>query len=156
MHGTCCTFSKLYGSNLAQLTYFVSYFLFQAGLIPIILLMTDPASPDAPSWLQEIESTKALLMYPSLSNNNLAGRCLEVINRLCAPVYSSNPASPGGAVGAHPQQAQPILMPFADNLYNDPTFGSLFPDVNQDLNVNAGMDFSEWVNFAPTPNHDFT
>jgi transcriptional regulatory protein GAL4 len=47
-------------------------------------------------------------------------------------------------------------MPFADQLFNDPTFGSIFPDVNQDLNVNAGMDFSEWVNFAPTPHNEFT
>lgn len=118
--------------------------------------MTDPTSAEAPSWLQEIESTKALLMFPSLSNNNLAGRCLEVINRLCAPVYSSNPTSPARSATIQPQQPHPIYMPFADQLFNDPTFGSIFPDVNQDLNVNAGMDFSEWVNFAPTPHNEFT
>ncbi len=118
--------------------------------------MTDPTSAEAPSWFQEIESTKALLMFPSLSNNNLAGRCLEVINRLCAPVYSSNPASPSGSATIQQQQPQPIYMPFADQLFNDPTFGSMFPDVNQDLNVNAGMDFSEWVNFAPTSHNEFT
>ncbi|KAL4973728.1 fungal-specific transcription factor domain-containing protein [Aspergillus desertorum] len=133
--------------------WYMLYFLFQAGLIPIILLMTDPTSAEAPSWIQEIEATKALLMYPSLSNNNLAGRCLDVIHRLCAPVYPSNASS---SAGAPSQQPQPIYMPFADQLYNDPTFGSLFPDVNQDLNVSAGMDFSEWVNFAPTPHNDFT
>jgi transcriptional regulatory protein GAL4 len=115
--------------------------------------MTDPTSAEAPSWIQEIEATKALLMYPSLSNNNLAGRCLDVIYRLCAPVYPSNATS---SASAPSQQPQPIYMPFADQLYNDPTFGSLFPDVNQDLNVSAGMDFSEWVNFAPTPHNDFT
>jgi transcriptional regulatory protein GAL4 len=94
-------------------------------------------------------------MYPSLSNNHLAGRCLDVINRLCAPVYSSNPTSPSGTAGTQ-QQPQPIFMPFADQLFNDPTFGNMFPDVNQELNVNAGMDFSEWVNFAPTPHNEFT
>jgi hypothetical protein len=31
-----------------------SYFLFQAGLIPIVFLMTDPSNPEAASWLQDI------------------------------------------------------------------------------------------------------
>ncbi|KAL2784159.1 fungal-specific transcription factor domain-containing protein [Aspergillus keveii] len=138
--------------------WYMLYFLFQAGLIPIILLMTDPTSADAPSWLQEIESTKALLMHPSLSHNHLAGRCLDVINRLISPVYSTTPTSPAGSVGAphHQQQSQPIYMPFADQLFNDPTFGSMFPDVDQELNITTGMDFSEWVNFAPTPQNEFT
>ena len=118
------------------------YFLFQAGVIPIILLMTDPTSTDAPSWLQEIESTKKLLVHPSLSNNRLATRCLEVVNRLCSPAYTSAAADKTAG------QTAPILMPFSDQLFNDPTFGSMFPDVDQELNL-AGMDFSEWVNFPP-------
>ena len=102
--------------------------------------MTDPTSTEAPSWLQEIEATKKLLVHPSLSNNRLATRCLEVVNRLCSPAYTS--AATDRAAGP------PILMPFADQLFNDPAFGSLFPDVDQELNL-SGMDFSEWVNFAP-------
>ncbi|KKK13877.1 hypothetical protein P175DRAFT_0435167 [Aspergillus ochraceoroseus IBT 24754] len=134
--------------------WYMLYFLFQAGLIPIILLMTDPTSADAPGWLQEIESTKALLMHPSLSNNHLAGRCLDVINRLCSPVYTNSPSStPAARIIGPGGPQQPIFMPFADQLFNDPTFGSMFPDVDQELNL-SGMDFSEWVNF--TPQNEFT
>jgi transcriptional regulatory protein GAL4 len=32
----------------------------------------------------------------------------------------------------------------------------MFPDVDQELNITTGMDFSEWVNFAPTPQNEFT
>ncbi|KAL4892926.1 fungal-specific transcription factor domain-containing protein [Aspergillus ambiguus] len=122
--------------------WYMLYFLFQAGLIPIILLMTDPTSPDAPGWLQDVEATKNLLMHPSLSSNRFATRCLEVVNRLCSPAYTSSIAD--GAVGQ-----PPMLMQFSDQLLNDPSFASMFPDVDQELNL-GGMDFSEWVNFTPT------
>jgi transcriptional regulatory protein GAL4 len=117
------------------------YFLFQAGVIPLILLMTDPTSTDAPSWLQDIEATKNLLMHPSLSTNRLAARCLQVVNRLCSPAYTSTAAD---RTAGQP----PILMQFPDQLFNDPTFGTMFPDVDQELNL-GGMDFSEWVNYTP-------
>ncbi|OJJ34169.1 hypothetical protein ASPWEDRAFT_52449 [Aspergillus wentii DTO 134E9] len=121
--------------------WYMLYFLFQAGLIPVILLMTDPTSADAPSWLQDIETTKKLLTHPSLSNNRLSTRCLEVINRLCSPAYAS--ADPSRAYG-HP----PMMMNFPDSLFNDATFGSIFQGVDQELNI-GGMDFSDWVNFTP-------
>lgn len=162
--------------------WYMLYFLFQAGLIPIIFLMTDPTSTDAPGWLQDIETTKQLLSHPSLSNNRLATRCLAVVNKLCTPVsyyYYPNNGNGGGAntttTGAAPvpgiptavaaaaankadaagagdggQQQPPILMQFPDQLFNDPTFGGMFPDVDQELNLNmTGMDFSEWLNFTP-------
>lgn len=49
-------------------------------------------------------------------------------------------------------QQQSILMQFPDQLFNDPAFGGIFPDVDQELNLNLGgmgMDFSEWLNFTP-------
>ena len=49
-------------------------------------------------------------------------------------------------------QSQSILMHFPDQLFNDPAFGGIFPDVDQELNLNLngmGMDFSEWLNFTP-------
>lgn len=49
-------------------------------------------------------------------------------------------------------QQQSILMQFPDQLLNDPAFGGIFPDVDQELNLNLGgmgMDFSEWLNFTP-------
>ncbi|EAU30878.1 conserved hypothetical protein [Aspergillus terreus NIH2624] len=75
--------------------WYMLYFLFQAGLIPIILLMTDPTSPEAPGWLQDVETTKNLLMHPSLISNRFATRCLEVVNRLCSPAYTSSIADGG-------------------------------------------------------------
>lgn len=163
------------------------YFLFQAGLIPIIFLMTDPTSMDARGWLQDIQTTKQLLSHPSLSNNRLAARCLEVINKLCAPVayyYPMNSTIPAANKSAVAQgagmagmgveaqnnqsqgqglgqaqgqgqgqgQSQSILMHFPDQFFNDPAFGGIFPDVDQELNLNLngmGMDFSEWLNFTP-------
>lgn len=122
--------------------WYMLYFLFQAGLIPIILLMTDPTSPEAPGWLQDVETTKNLLMHPSLISNRFATRCLEVVNRLCSPAYTSSVAD--GVVGQ-----PPMLMQFSDQLLNNPSFASMFPDVDQELNL-GGMDFSEWVNFTPT------
>jgi len=152
--------------------WYMLYFLFQAGLIPIIFLMTDPTSTDAPAWLQDVQKTKQLLSHPSLSNNRLATRCLAVVNKLCTPVsyycYPNNgnpntgtapmPGIPaavnksvtGGAGDGGQQQQPPILMHFPDQLFNDPTFGGMFPDVDQELNLNIpGMDFSEWLNFTP-------
>ncbi|KAE8306606.1 fungal-specific transcription factor domain-containing protein [Aspergillus transmontanensis] len=121
--------------------WYMLYFLFQAGVIPIILLMTDPTSTDAPAWLQDIEATKNLLLHPSLSSNRLAARCLQVINRLCSPAYTDTAAD-------RPAGQPPILMQFPDQLLNDPTFGAMFPDVDQELNL-SGMDFSDWVNYTP-------
>uniref|UniRef100_A0A093XWE5 Regulatory protein GAL4 n=1 Tax=Talaromyces marneffei PM1 TaxID=1077442 RepID=A0A093XWE5_TALMA len=65
--------------------WYILYFLFQAVLIPIIFLMTDPTSPDAASWYQDVETTKTILSHPTLSNNWVALRCLDVITRLCSP-----------------------------------------------------------------------
>ncbi|OJJ43461.1 hypothetical protein ASPZODRAFT_74508 [Penicilliopsis zonata CBS 506.65] len=122
--------------------YFL-YFLFQAVLIPTIFLMTDPASPDAPSWLHDVETTKNLLAHPALSNNRLATRCLEVINRLCSPAVAT------GSPSSQVQQQQEILMHMPNQLFMDTTsFNTIFPDVDQELGI-QGMDFSEWVNFAP-------
>mgnify|MGYP000856821720 CR=1 FL=1 len=124
------------------------YFLFQAGVIPIIFLMTDPTSPDAPSWLQDIELTKKLLSHPSLSNNRLAGRCLDVINRLCSPEPAISCAEQSDA------QQQFVMQP-PDQLLNDTPFSSLFQnDYQGAASGAAGVDFSEWVNF--TPQGDFT
>lgn len=49
--------------------------------------MTDPTHADAPSWLNDIRTTKTLLTYTS-AYNRLAARCLEVVDRLCAPVLN--------------------------------------------------------------------
>lgn len=202
--GICCTCSSLLPSG--QPSFKCSsdsnrYFLFQAGLIPIIFLMTDPTSTDTPGWLQDIQTTKELLSHPSLSNNRLAARCLEVINTLCTPAshyhatnstgsgggasiptlskstmtHRASGGLPGTGVEQQPQQSQQlgqgqgqaqgqgrgqgqlgqqqsILMHFPDQLFNDPAFGGIFPDVDQELNLNLGgmgMDFSEWLNFTP-------
>lgn len=131
---------------------FSSYFLFQAGLIPIVFLMTDPSNPDAPSWLQDIETTKALLTHPSLGNNRFAARCSEVINRLLGPPAGLMPGIPPQTQHQQQmpyQQPQQGYMPFPGQLFSDPGFGgSLFP-MEQQMPTHGGMDFSEWVNFPP-------
>ncbi|KAJ5162168.1 hypothetical protein N7492_007560 [Penicillium capsulatum] len=130
--------------------WYMLYFLFQAGLIPMVFLMTDPSNPDATSWLQDIQTTKALLTHPSIGNNRFASRCSEVINRLLGPAASSMSGMP---TGQHPQQMpyqppQPGFMPFPEHLFSDPSFGGMF-QTEQPMPSPAGMDFSEWVNFPP-------
>lgn len=49
--------------------------------------MTDPTHIDAPSWLNDIRATRTLLEHTS-AYNQLAARCLEVVDRLCSPVLN--------------------------------------------------------------------
>jgi transcriptional regulatory protein GAL4 len=112
--------------------------------------MTDPSNPDAPSWLQDIETTKALLTHPSLGNNQLALRCYEVINRLLGPsptiMSGIPPHQQNSQQPFHQQQPQQGFMPFPEQLFGDGFGGSLFP-VEQHMPSPGGMDFSEWVNY---------
>lgn len=112
--------------------------------------MTDPSNPDAPSWLQDVETTKALLTHPSLGHNQFAIRCYEVINRLLGPSPTIMSALPrhqqNSQQSFHQQQPLQGFMPFPEQLF-DPGFGgSLFP-VEQHMPSPGGMDFSEWVNY---------
>ncbi|PGH01944.1 hypothetical protein AJ79_07775 [Helicocarpus griseus UAMH5409] len=85
--------------------WYMLYFLFQAALIPVLFLITTPTSPDAPSWLSDIQTVRYLLSPHSElgKNNHLAARCLEVINRLCGPLSFPSPSPPNphtSAVGS--------------------------------------------------------
>lgn len=103
-----------------------SYFIFQAGLIPIIFLITTPTSPSAPSWLNDLRVTKDLLSHAAVGNR-LAGRCLEVIDRLCAPLLDA-------------EQPEAIL--------EDP---GLFQNVHSifEGEQGDGMEFLDWSNIGP-------
>lgn len=134
---------------------FSRYFLFQAGLIPIVFFMTDPSNPDTPSWLQDIETTKALLAHPSFGTNRFAARCSEVINRLLGAPSGSGLMTGFTPESQHAHLQQPLppqhatqgFMPFPGQLFNDPGFGGSFFPMNQQMPSPGGMDFSEWVHF---------
>lgn len=132
------------------LTY-LRYFLFQAGLIPIVFLMTDPSNPEAQNWLEEIETTKALLTHPSLGNNRFAARCSEVIHRLLNPPSDVMSGLQLGGPTSLPQQPYqqppPGFMPFPEHLFSEPGFPGSFFATDQPMPSPAGMDFSEWVTF---------
>lgn len=150
--------------------WYILYFLFQAVLIPIIFLMADPTSADAGSWYLDVETTKSLLTHPSLINNRLATRCLEVINRLlCGPNSSHEPGDgpatqgPGGSSGntqQHQHQQQQFLMmqqESSEHLFNDATLSGLFqtefgdmagPAPDGSSSSAARINFSEWLDFA--------
>lgn len=107
----------MYGANDYR------YFLFQAGLIPIICLVTEPTHQNAQSWLNDILTTKDLLTQAA-ANNRLASRCLNVFERLCAPVFNVS----------EPQEV----------LQNPEVFDGTFSAyTNDQLN---GMDFWDWSN----------
>lgn len=101
------------------------YFLFQAGLIPIIFLITTPTSPSAAAWLEDLRTTKDLLSCTAI-NNRLAGRCLEVMDRLC---------------GISLEGTQPEAMLQDPELFND--VHSMFVGEQGD-----GMEFLDWSNFG--------
>ncbi|KFY15564.1 hypothetical protein V492_01905 [Pseudogymnoascus sp. VKM F-4246] len=109
-------------------SWYMLYFLFQAGLIPIIFLITTSTSPSAPSWLDDLRITKDLLSYAAITNR-LAGRCLEVIDRFCAMLLDA-------------EQPEAMLQ--------DP---SLFDDVHSMFvgEYGDGMDFLDWSNFGLQP-----
>ena len=69
-------------------TWYMLYFLFQAGLVPIICLLTDPTDPDSILWLNDIRKTRDLLSRTALTNR-LAARCLTVFNRLSPALDSA-------------------------------------------------------------------
>jgi transcriptional regulatory protein GAL4 len=70
-------------------TWYMLYFLFQAGLVPIICLLTDPTHPDSILWLNDIRTTRDLLSRTALTNR-LAARCLTVFNRLSPALDSGH------------------------------------------------------------------
>lgn len=72
--------------------WYMLYFLFQAGLVPIICLMSDPTHHDSITWRGDIATTKDLLRRTATSNR-LAGRCLTVLNRL-SPELDQDPMQP--------------------------------------------------------------
>lgn len=130
--------------------WYILYFLFQAALIPILFLMTDPNSPDAASWYQDVETTRTILNHPSLSNNGLALRCLDVITRLCSPAALSE-TQPG-------MQPQFMMQPPSELFTDSGAFG-LFPNELGGAGAavgigpsNAGFNIAEWVNMPGQEN----
>lgn len=57
------------------------YFLFHATMIPCVCIRADPNSPDAVQWRADIETAR-LMLSTTFSDNSLAGRALEVIQRV--------------------------------------------------------------------------
>lgn len=130
--------------------WYILYFLFQAALIPILFIMTDPNSPDAASWYQDVETTKTILNHPSLSNNGLALRCLEVITRLCSPASVSERQAQ--------MQAQFMMRPPGQLLSDTGAFGLFHNELGGSGAIGigppsaAGFNFGEWVNFPGQEN----
>ena len=61
--------------------WYALYFLFQAALIPIICISSEPTSEHARAWVQDVERTKQILL--SLNRQNkLAARFYDVLERL--------------------------------------------------------------------------
>ncbi|KAK9470703.1 fungal-specific transcription factor domain-containing protein [Dipodascopsis tothii] len=65
------------------------YFLFQAGLIPLVCFCADPVSAEAPAWLNDIERTKRVLVTVA-PRNQLADRFHTLINNLVDPLLDEN------------------------------------------------------------------
>ncbi|KAG4429339.1 hypothetical protein IFR05_015181 [Cadophora sp. M221] len=124
---TIASISEYMAGNLTSRlgSWYMLYFLFQAGLIPIIFLITTPTSIHAPSWLNDLRVTKNLLSYVAVSNR-LAERCLEIIDRMCAPLLNAS---------------EPEVMLQDPNLFSD--VQSMFVGDQGD-----GSEFMDWTNFG--------
>lgn len=124
---TIASISEYMGGNLTSRlgSWYMLYFLFQAGLIPIIFLITVPTSPSAPSWLEDLRITKNLLSFVAVSNR-LAERCLDIIDRMCAPLLNAS---------------EPEAMLQDPNLFSD--VQSMFVGEQGD-----GSEFMDWTNFG--------
>lgn len=61
--------------------WYALYFLFQASLISIICLASEPNSEHAPEWLDDVQKTKEILVSLN-EQNRLAARFYQVIERL--------------------------------------------------------------------------
>lgn len=73
----------LYTSTRSTISvWYAVYFLFQACLIPLICVFSEPQSDHAVDWMADVETTKSILQGLS-SENTLAVRFLDVIERLC-------------------------------------------------------------------------
>ncbi len=84
-----------------------------------------PTSPSAPSWLEDLRITKNLLSFVAVSNR-LAERCLEIIDRMCAPLLNAS---------------EPEAMLQDPNLFSD--VQSMFVGEQGD-----GSEFMDWTNFG--------
>ncbi|KAH7374177.1 putative fungal-specific transcription factor [Cadophora sp. MPI-SDFR-AT-0126] len=124
---TIASISEYMSGNLTSRlgSWYMLYFLFQAGLIPIIFLITMPTSPSAPSWLEDLRITKNLLSFVAV-NNRLAERCLEIVDRMCAPLLNAS---------------EPEVMLQDPNLFSD--VQSMFVGEQGD-----GSEFMDWTNFG--------
>ncbi|KAK0123818.1 lactose regulatory protein lac9 and GAL4-like protein [Cadophora gregata] len=124
---TIASISEYMAGNLTSRlgSWYMLYFLFQAGLIPVIFLITMPTHPSAQSWLEDLRITKNLLSFVAV-NNRLAERCLETIDRMCAPLLNAS---------------EPEILLQDPNLFND--VQSMFVGEQGD-----GSDFMDWTNFG--------
>lgn len=75
--------------------WYALYFLFQASLIPIICLSSEPTSHHAPDWHEDIQKTKRILLM-LMDKNRLASKFFDVISRLEEQYlqHNNNPNAP--------------------------------------------------------------
>lgn len=89
-------------NSLTRLSsWYALYFLFHAALVPLVCLRTDPQSPDAVSWKEDVSTAKFLLQV-IFTDYSLARRCLDVLGQLAPQPwtegdgsYSQNPEETG-------------------------------------------------------------
>ncbi|KAK9240052.1 fungal-specific transcription factor domain-containing protein [Lipomyces kononenkoae] len=120
--------------------WYALYFLFQAGLIPLLCFCSEPDSPRAPEWMEDIERTKAALAAVS-SRNGLADKFLVLINGLVGPLVSPGASAEGktaSSMGEFEKRTD-WLNDVYTLLFEDPTVGFMrgLPKTEQDERDNG-------------------
>ncbi|KAK9451149.1 fungal-specific transcription factor domain-containing protein [Limtongia smithiae] len=120
--------------------WYALYFLFQAGLIPLICFCSEPNSPRAPEWVQDIERTRAALAVVS-SRNGLADKFLNLINGLIGSLVVNDDGGVGSAqlptagmsMGDFEKRTD-WLNDVYSLLFEDPTSSSFMTGILRDRN----------------------
>ncbi|KAJ8102338.1 fungal-specific transcription factor domain-containing protein [Lipomyces tetrasporus] len=123
--------------------WYALYFLFQAGLIPLLCFCSEPNSPRAVEWMEDIERTKAALAAVS-SRNGLADKFLALINGLIGPIVSPGAAVDGetaATMGGFEKRTD-WLNDVYSLLFEDPNAGLMGSFTKMDRDEKDGGDAS--------------
>ncbi|KAK9459669.1 fungal-specific transcription factor domain-containing protein [Lipomyces oligophaga] len=108
--------------------WYALYFLFQAGLIPLVCMVSEPRSSRATEWMEDIERTKAVLAAVS-GRNALADRFRSLIDSLMGSIvmdehnttgedvlHDSSLSNSGIGSGSGSGSGIPDMMSFSDGI----------------------------------------
>ncbi|KAK9464594.1 fungal-specific transcription factor domain-containing protein [Lipomyces arxii] len=117
--------------------WYALYFLFQAGLIPLLCFCSEPTSPSSTEWMEDIERAKSALMAIS-PRNGLAEKFLGLINGLIGPLVNPSDVADAqsGAATVDLEKRTDWLNDVYSLLFDNPSTGMMNGIVKNDKDQN--------------------